>query len=87
MSHVVPHMKNHHGDNSPLDPKGTRCSATSYADNTRFGLSPILGESEGCSEKRALSLHRVTTLAAWTNDEKVETTFLGIESRNHHGVE
>ena len=79
MSHVVPHVKNQHGDDSPLVPKGTCCSATSYADNTRFGLSPILGESEGCSEKRARSLHRVTTLAAWRNDGKMETTFLGIE--------
>ena len=58
MSHVVPHVKNYHCDDSPLVPKGTCCSATSNADNTRFGLSPILGESEGCSEKRARSLHR-----------------------------
>ena len=58
VSHVVPHMKNHHGDDSPLVPKGTCCSATSYADNTRSGLSPILGESEGCSVRRARSLHR-----------------------------
>ena len=37
----------------------------------------MLGKSEGCSEKRARALHRVTTLAAWTNDEKMETTLLG----------
>ena len=37
----------------------------------------FLGKSEDCSEKKARSSHRVTTLAAWRNDEKMEKLFWG----------
>ena len=39
----------------------------------------FLGKSEDCSEKRERSSHRVTKLAAWRNDEKMEKTVLGIQ--------
>ena len=76
MSHVVQHMKNDQGDNSPMVRKRPVLFGNSHADNTSFGSIPMLGKSESSREKRARSSHRVTTLAAWTNDEKMEKLFL-----------